>query len=105
MMIINGVNVFPSQIEEVLMRIREVGTNYQIIVDKHGTLDRVTVKTEIYSKLFTGDAAGLEDLRRRIQGLVKSEVLINPIIELHEPGGLPVSEGKATRVIDRRPAF
>jgi phenylacetate-CoA ligase len=105
MLIINGVNVFPSQIEEVLMKTPEVGTNYQIVVDKQKTLDRVTVKTEIYSKLFSGDVNALDSLRLKLQNMIKSEILINTVIELHEPGGLPVYEGKAKRVFDERPEF
>ena len=103
MLIINGVNVFPSQIEEVLMRIPEVGTNYLIMVDKVGALDRITVKTEIYSKLFTGDLSALNRLEKTIRDHLKDTILVNPLVELHEPCGLPVSEGKAKRVIDNRP--
>ncbi|MDG5814638.1 phenylacetate--CoA ligase [Chitinispirillales bacterium ANBcel5] len=102
MLIINGVNVFPSQIEEVIMGVPEVGTNYQILVKKQGQLDRLTLKTEIYSKLFTGDISQLDALKRKISERLKASITINPVIELHEPGGLPVSEGKAKRVFDER---
>jgi phenylacetate-CoA ligase len=105
MLIINGVNVFPSQIEDVLMKVPEVGTNYLIQVEKRGSLDRLAVKTEIYAKLFTGDPRTLDDLRERIGELLRSAILVKPVVELHEPGSLPVSEGKAKRVIDLRPAF
>jgi phenylacetate-CoA ligase len=105
MLIINGVNVFPSQIEDVLMKVPEVGTNYLIQVEKRGSLDRLAVKTEIYAKLFTGDPRTLEDLRERISELLRSAIVVKPVVELHEPGSLPVSEGKAKRVIDLRPAF
>lgn len=103
MLIINGVNIFPSQIEEIIMKIPEVGTNYQIIVDKKGALDKITVKTEIYSKMFTGDLNLLSKIEHKLQSLIKDNILVNPVIELHEPGGLPVSEGKAKRVFDNRP--
>lgn len=103
MLIIGGVNVFPSQIEEKIMKIPEVATNYLIGVDKKGSLDRLTVKVEIYPKLFLGDASKLEALRERIKEEIRSSILINPVIELHEPGSLPVSEGKARRVVDERP--
>ncbi len=105
MLIINGVNVFPSQIEEALMKMPEMGTNYQILVDKKDSLDRVTIKTEINSDLFQDDMRDLEKLRHRIKETIKSQILINPVIELHEPGLLPVYEGKAKRVFDNRPAF
>lgn len=105
MLIINGVNIFPSQIEDVLMKVPEVGTNYLIQLEKKGSLDRLVVKTEIYAKLFTGDPQTLDDLRDHIGELLRSAILVNPIVELHEPGSLPVSEGKAKRVLDLRPAF
>ena len=105
MLIINGVNVFPSQIEDVLMKTPEVGTNYLIQIDKRGALDRLAVKTEIYAKLFTGDPRTLDDLRERIAEQLRAAILVKPTVELHEPGSLPVSEGKARRVIDLRPAF
>ncbi len=103
MLIINGVNVFPSQIEEKIMKIPEVATNYQIYVDKKGELDRLTVRVEIYPKLFLGGASELDALRARIKEELKSSIVINPAVELHEPGSLPVSEGKAKRVVDERP--
>jgi len=103
MLIINGVNVFPSQIEEKIMKVPEVATNYQIYVDKKGALDRLTVKVEIYPKLFQGEAARLEALRTKIKEEIRSSIVINPVIELHEPGSLPVFEGKAKRVVDERP--
>ncbi|MCU0917141.1 MAG: phenylacetate--CoA ligase [Planctomycetes bacterium] len=103
MLIINGVNVFPSQIEERIMKIPEVATNYQIYVDKKGALDRLTVKVEIYPKLFLGEVAKLEALRHKIVEELRASIVISPLVELHEPGSLPVFEGKAKRVVDERP--
>jgi phenylacetate-CoA ligase len=103
MLIINGVNVFPSQIEEALMNMPEMGTNYQIVVDKKESLDKLTIKTEVRPDLFGDDMRALESLRKRIGDAMKSRILINPVIELHEPGMLPVYEGKAKRVFDNRP--
>ncbi len=103
MLIINGVNVFPSQIEEKVMQIPEVGTNYQIYVDKKGSLDKLTVKVEIYPKMFLGEVSQLEGLKNRIKEELRASIVINPVVELHEPGSLPVSEGKAQRVVDDRP--
>ena len=102
MLIINGVNVYPSQIEEVVMRIPEVGTNYQILLEKEGTLDRLTVKVEIYSKMFKGDLNQLDKLKEKIKDELRASIIIRPMIELHEPGSLPVFEGKAKRVVDLR---
>ncbi len=103
MLIINGVNVFPSQIEEKIMKIPEVATNYLIHVDKKGALDRLTVKVEIYPKLFLGEVSKLEALKHRIVEELRASITISPGVELHEPGSLPVSEGKAKRVVDDRP--
>lgn len=102
MMIINGVNVFPSQIEEVIMSIPEVGTNYMIHLSSSGGLDRLSVKVEIYSKMFTGDMNALDALKGRIRDKLRASITINPHVELHEPGALPVFEGKAKRVVDNR---
>jgi phenylacetate-CoA ligase len=102
MLIINGVNVFPSQIEEVIMRVPEVGTNYQILVEKQGALDRLVVKVELYPKMFLGEAKQIEHVKARISDELKASITIKPAIEVHEQGSLPVSEGKAVRVVDTR---
>ena len=103
MLILNGVNVYPQQIEQILMRIPGVGTNYLIDLDKAGALDRLTVKVEIQDYLFTGDVSELEALKARIAEDVKSGVLVRPVVELHEHGALPAFEMKAKRVTDLRP--
>ncbi len=103
MLIINGINLFPSQIEEVVMRIPEVATNYVIQVEKKGALDHLTVKVEIYPKLFLGDPAQLDALKAHITEELRSAIILHPSVELHEPNSLPISEGKAKRVIDLRP--
>lgn len=105
MLIINGVNVFPSQIEEAIMKVPGVGTNYQIHIDKDGSLDRVVVNVEVTAEAFTDDRRSLEALQRRIQEELRASIIIKPSIALHEPGQLPVSEGKAVRVVDERPAL
>ncbi|MCX5707515.1 MAG: phenylacetate--CoA ligase [Candidatus Omnitrophica bacterium] len=102
MLIINGVNVYPSQIEEVIMRIPQVGTNYQIYLEKEGTLDKLVVKVEIYSKMFSGNLAEIDALKSRIVEELRASIIIHPAVELHEPGSLPVFEGKAKRVVDNR---
>lgn len=102
MLIINGVNVFPSQIEEVVMNVPEVGTNYQIHLEKAGALDKLIVKVEIYSKLFHGDLREIDFIKKKIRDNLKASITIGAVIELHEPGSLPVFEGKAKRVVDNR---
>ncbi len=102
MLIIGGVNVFPSQIESVLMNIPEVGNNYQIVLDREENLDRIKIKVELYSKMFHGDLKELERLRKKIVEELRAIIVVNPRVELHEPGSLPPSMGKAVRVIDNR---
>jgi len=102
MLIINGVNVYPSQIEEAIMRLPEIGNNYQIVVEKAGALDKLTVKTEVSKGIFSDDARDLNALRSRAIESLKSSIVITPIVEFHEPGILPVQEGKAKRVFDMR---
>ncbi|MCL2243048.1 MAG: phenylacetate--CoA ligase [Treponema sp.] len=103
MLIINGVNVFPSQIEEVIMSMKEVGNNYLIVVEKDGALDRLTVKTEVSTEIFMDDSRPLNALKEKIKETLQASISINPKVELHESGSLPISEGKAVRVKDTRP--
>jgi len=103
MLIINGVNVFPSQIEEVIMSMKEVGNNYLIVVEKEGALDRLTVKTEVNADIFMDDSRPLNALKEKIKETLQASISINPKVELHESGSLPISEGKAVRVMDKRP--
>ncbi len=103
MLIVNGVNLFPSQIEEVIMNMKEVGNNYLIVVEKEGALDRLTVKTEVNADNFMDDSRPMNALKERIARTLQVSISINPRVELHENGSLPVSEGKAVRVIDKRP--
>lgn len=102
MLIINGVNIYPSQIEEAIMRLPEMGNNYQIVVEKSGALDRLTVKTEVHEGIFSDDTRDMNSLRRRVIDSLKSSIIITPVVEFHEPGVLPVQEGKAKRVYDMR---
>ncbi|MDR2617410.1 MAG: phenylacetate--CoA ligase [Treponema sp.] len=103
MLIINGVNVFPSQIEEVIMAMKEVGNNYLIVLDKEGVLDRLVIKVEAGPSIFTDDARQMNALKEKIRKTLQASITINPRVELHESGSLPVSEGKAKRVQDNRP--
>ena len=103
MLIINGVNVFPSQIEEVLLKVNGVGANYLIVVEKQGDLDKLTVQTEVTPEMFTDDTRPLNALKERLKAEMSALITINPVIELKESGSMPVSEGKEKRVDDRRP--
>jgi len=103
MLIINGVNVFPTQIEEVVMGMKEVGNNYLIELEKEGALDRLIVKVEVGPDIFLDDSRPLNALKEKIRKTLQATITINPKVELHEGGALPISEGKAKRVIDNRP--
>jgi len=102
MFIIKGVNVFPLQVETLLMSVPEVGRNYQIILENEGPMDAMTVRVEVQHEFFRGDIKGLKALQQRITAALKGELLFTPRVALVEPDSLPKSEGKAVRVVDRR---
>jgi phenylacetate-CoA ligase len=102
MLIIRGVNVFPSQIEGVLLQIEGVEPQYMIIVDRKGTLDDLEIQVEVSPALFTDAVKGLETLRTRIAEAIFATLNITAKITLVEPRSLVRSQGKAQRVIDRR---
>lgn len=102
MFIFRGVNIFPIQIEKVLMNIPEVGSNYRIILDREDFKDTMKVEVEIKPEFFFGNLLKLERLRERIKAELRAEILVTPDVILVEPGSLPASEGKAVRVIDQR---
>ena len=102
MLIIRGVNVFPSQVEDVLMRIRGVAPQYLIVVDRQGNLDTMEIKVEVTSESFTDQVRGLEALRAEIQHQVKSMLNVGAKITLVEAGSLERGLGKAVRVKDLR---
>ena len=102
MFIIGGVNIFPSQIESVLMNIPEVGNNYLINLERENNLDKLHVKVELYSKMFSGDMKQLKEIKDKIVNELRAIIIITARIELVEQGSLPPSTGKAVRVIDNR---
>ncbi len=102
MFIVKGVNVFPMQIETVLMSIPEVGTNYQIVLSTEDEIDVMDVEVEVYSDFFRGDVKGLKALQQKIVSALKDEVLFTPQVSLVEPDSISKGPGKAVRVIDHR---
>ncbi|HOJ14380.1 MAG TPA: phenylacetate--CoA ligase, partial [Deltaproteobacteria bacterium] len=102
MIILKGVNIFPMQIEAVLIGIPGVGRNYQVILESRGHNDHITVKVEIDAHLSIDDYRSLEELRKRIVRELRDEILVTPEVVLTEPGGIPVAQGKAVRVVDNR---
>lgn len=102
MFIVKGVNIFPSQVETVLMDIPEVDKNYLILLDRKAGLDEMKVQIEIKREYFRGDLNQLRSLQERIRERLQGLIIVSPEVELVEPGTLPPSTGKAKRVIDKR---
>ncbi len=102
MLIIRGVNVFPSQIEHVLMSIEGVEPHYQIIIDKEGALDVMEVQVEVSEDIFSDEIKVLEKLSKRIEQELKETLSVSCRVKLVEPRSIQRSEGKAKRVIDKR---
>ena len=102
MLIIRGVNVFPSQIEEVLLKIEGVEPHYQLIVERKGNLDSLEVQVEMSDKLFSDSVGKLEEVAKEIERNLYATLSIHAKITLVEPKSIPRSEGKAKRVIDKR---
>ncbi|MFI5295864.1 MAG: phenylacetate--CoA ligase family protein [Thermodesulfovibrionales bacterium] len=102
MLIIRGVNVFPSQIEHVLMSIEGVEPHYQIIVGREGSLDVVEVQVEVSENIFSDEVKVLETLGKKIEREIKDLLGISCKVKLVEPKTIQRSEGKAKRVIDNR---
>jgi phenylacetate-CoA ligase len=102
MLILKGVNIFPVQIEHVLMANQHTGGNYVIVLDKEGPLDTMIVRVEMSRQLTDASPDQVRTVERDLSRLLKDEILISPKVELVEPNGLASGEGKAVRVIDNR---
>jgi len=102
MMIIRGVNVFPSQIEYAIMGLPELAAQYQIILERPDALDVFTIKAELTEKSVKSTPEEMAALKLRIKQKVNNITGLSPIIELVKPGELPRTEGKAKRVLDMR---
>jgi phenylacetate-CoA ligase len=102
MIILKGVNIYPMQIERVLMDIPEVGQNYLIVLEREGFLDQMRIKVEVKDEFFVEDMRVLKGLQQSIARKLRDEILITPRVDLVEHNSLPRSEGKAKRVDDRR---
>jgi len=102
MLIIRGVNVFPSQIESILLEIGETAPHYLLIVDRVDNLDTLEIWVEISRDMFKDEVKKMEDLERKIKKEISSVLGINAKVKLVEPRTIERSEGKAKRVIDRR---
>jgi phenylacetate-CoA ligase len=102
MLIIRGVNVFPSQIESVLMEMENVEPHYQLIVDREEQMDTLTIMVEVGEGLFSDEVKHLQEMERKIAKNIKEYVGVSAKVKLAEPKSIARSEGKAVRVIDNR---
>ncbi len=102
MLIIRGVNVFPSQVESVLVDIKGVAPHYMLVVDRVGATDQLEVQVEVTEDTFSDTVSSMERLSREIQEKLKSVIGLSARIKLVAPKTIPRSEGKAKRIIDNR---
>ena len=102
MLIIRGVNVFPSQIENVLMDIEGVSPHYQLVVDREGSLDMLTVMVEVSEGLFSDEVKQLQAVQKKITKNIKEFLGVSATVKLVESKAIARSEGKAVRVVDNR---
>lgn len=102
MLIIRGVNVFPSQVESVLLNIGEVSPHYQLIVEREDNLDKLTILVEVTENMFSDEVRGLETLERKLKADLASVLNISATVRLVGAKTIERSEGKAKRVIDKR---
>ena len=102
MLIIRGVNVFPSQIEEVLLKIEGIEPHYQLLIERREQLDSIEVRVEMNERLFSDEIKNLERMERKISEALHAALGIHSRVMLVEPKSIPRSEGKAQRVVDKR---
>ena len=102
MLIIRGVNVFPSQIEHALMQVEGVSPQYHIVVDRQGNLDTVEVQVEMKPEMMSDTVKDMEALSAKLHASIAAHALVNAKVKLCQPGTLPRTDGKAKRVTDKR---
>jgi phenylacetate-CoA ligase len=106
MLIVRGINVFPSQIEDVLVSIPEIGSYFQVVVDrkKHG-LDELTIQVEMKDEAFTGELEDLARIQKKTEEKLKSVLNVRSKIDLVEKGSIPRTAGKSKKVVDLRDVY
>ena len=102
MLIIRGINVFPSQVESVILEMPEFEPVYMLVVDRINSLDTLQVQVEVRKDYFSDELGAMLQLRKRLADKLKSVLSISADIRLMEPNSIPRSEGKSMRVIDKR---
>lgn len=105
MLIIRGVNVFPSQVEAALINVAEVSPHYMMIVDRVNNLDTLEIQVELNTQYLTDEIKGLEAISNKVAHVINQALGINAKIKIVEPNSLKRSEGKAVHVIDKRKLF
>ncbi len=103
MLIIRGVNVFPQQIESILLETDGLSPHYQLVVDRQGSLDTLEVQVEITEGTLTDEIKGLQRIEKKVQKTIKEFLGVTASVKLVEPRGIERSQGKAKRIIDNRP--
>ena len=104
MFIVKGCNIFPMQVEGILMKFKEISSNYLITLDTKSDNDVMIVEVELNGDEFVGDINFLANLNQKITNELRDEILIKPVVKLVQPGTIPAAEGKAVRVVDKRVA-
>ncbi len=102
MLIIRGINVFPSQIESVLLELNLVTPNYLLVVEREGNLDTLEVRVEMTPEMFSDAVRGIEKVEKKIKTALLSTLGLAASVRLVEPKSIPRSEGKAKRILDNR---
>jgi phenylacetate-CoA ligase len=102
MLIINGVNVYPSQVEHVIANTEGVTLNYQIVADKKGHLDKLEILVEVSDDIMMDNVSSLEKIKKDLQHALLNNLYINANVVLVEPKTIERSMGKAVRIIDKR---
>lgn len=102
MFIVKGVNIFPMQIERILMQFKEVGTNYMITIENINNNDEILIEVELSDDIFIDDYPRLKNLSSAMTQRIKNEILVSPQIKFVDKGSIPQQDGKAIRVLDKR---
>ena len=102
MLIIRGINVFPSQVESVILSMAEFEPRYMIVVDRKNNLDTMQVQVEVRKNYFNDDIGQMFQMRKALADKLKSVISIKADVKLMEPGSIERSQGKSVRVIDKR---
>ncbi len=102
MLIIRGINVFPSQVESVILEMPEFEPQYMLVVDRVNNLDTLQVQVEVRRDFFSGDVGSMLAMKKRLADKLKSVLSISADVRLMEPNSIERSQGKSKHVIDKR---